>query len=310
MTIRHLRYDEIDKTKWDRCIKNAFNGNIYAYSWYLDVVAYGWEALVQGDYETVFPLPVKTKWAISYIYQPLFVQQLGVFSIHRLDEKRVEAFIQAVPRHIRYGRFNLNRHNKVSPSKHLRVQMLPNIELTLIRTLDDIQKNYSDNTCRNIQKASKNGLTLMEWLKPEDIVNLFRTTKGKEIVSWHEKDYRRLVHLLHTLMHRAAGISYGVYNSSNMLCAAAFFAMSHNRLILLLSAVNDLGKQNGAMHFLIDQVISRKKDELHILDFEGSQNPNLARFYLSFGAETFYYPLVELNRMPSLTRTLFKIFKK
>lgn len=55
MTIRHLRYNEIDKTKWDRCIQTAFNGNVYSFSWYLDVVAYGWEALVEGDYETVFP---------------------------------------------------------------------------------------------------------------------------------------------------------------------------------------------------------------------------------------------------------------
>lgn len=310
MTIRHLRYDEIDKAKWDRCITLAFNGNVYAYSWYLDIVAYGWEALVQGDYETVFPLPVRSKWGVSYLYQPLFVQQLGVFSIGRLDEYRVGAFLQAIPGYIRYGRFNLNMHNKVRETGQVKMQLLPDIQLNLLKDLEDLRKAYSENTRRNIQKALKNGLTIAEWIKPEDVVGLFRATKGREVVAWGERDYRRLVHLMHTLMHRAAGISYGVYTPSNELCAAAFFAISHQRLILLLSAVDETGRQSGAMHYLIDQVISRKQNDCLILDFEGSRNPNLARFYASFGAETFYYPLVELNRFPGFLKTVLKILKK
>ncbi len=310
MIIRHLRYDEINKAKWDRCISTAFNGNIYAFSWYLDVVAYGWEALVEGDYDSVFPLPVRSKMGISYIYQPLFVQQLGVFSTGRLDEKRVGDFLQAIPSYIRYGRFNLNRHNKLRDSEQVKVIMLPNIELNMLRPMEDIRKKYSENTRRNIRKAINNGLSLSEWIKPEEIASLFRATKGNEIEAWEDGDYRRLVHLMHTLIHRAAGISYGVYTPSNELCAVAFFAFSHYRLVLLVSAVNEVGRHNGAMHFLIDQVISRKKEELHILDFEGSQNPNLARFYSSFGADTFFYPLIELNRFPKLARALLKFFQK
>ncbi|MGC8866239.1 MAG: hypothetical protein ACP5O2_11030 [Bacteroidales bacterium] len=310
MIIRHLRYDEIDKAKWDWCISMAFNGNVYAYSWYLDIVAYGWEALVQGDYQTVFPLPVRSKWGIAYLYQPKFVQQLGVFSIGRLDEYRVEAFLKAIPGYIRFGRFNLNMHNKVKETRQVKMQLLPNIQLNLLKDMVDLRKAYAENTRRNIQKAHKNGLTISEWIKPEDVVSLFRATKGHEVRAWGERDYRRLTHLMHTLMHRAAGISLGVYTSSNELCAAAFFAISHQRLILLLSAVNEVGRQSGAMHFLIDQAISRKQNDCQILDFEGSRNPNLARFYASFGAETFYYPLVELNRFPQFLKPILKIFKK
>ncbi|MDK2909259.1 MAG: hypothetical protein PWR20_826 [Bacteroidales bacterium] len=310
MTIRHLRYNEIDKTKYDRCIQTAFNGNVYSFSWYLDVVAYGWEALVEGDYETVFPLPVKSKIGISYIFQPRFVQQLGVISSGRLDENKVEAFLRAIPSNIRYGRFNLNRHNKVKNSKQVRVSLLPNIELNLLRPLDDIRKKYSENTRRNILKAEKLGLTVSPWIKPEDIVSLFREAKGNEIKQWSDKDYRQLVHLMHTLLHRASGISYAAYTPSNELCAAAFFALSHQRSILLLSAVNEKGRQSGAMHFLIDHVIHQKTDDIQILDFEGSQNPNLARFYSSFGAETFYYPMVELNRFSKVTKTILKLLNK
>ncbi len=44
--IRHLKNDEIEREKWDECIAAAFNGNVYGFSWYLDIVSPGWEALV------------------------------------------------------------------------------------------------------------------------------------------------------------------------------------------------------------------------------------------------------------------------
>lgn len=131
-------------------------------------------------------------------------------------------FLHAIPSYIRYGRFNLNRHNKVKNSKQVSVSLLPNIELNLLRPLDDIRKKYSENTRRNILKAEKLGLTVSLWIKPEDIVALFREAKGNEIKQWSDKDYRQLVHLMHTLLHRASGISYAAYTPSNELCAAAF----------------------------------------------------------------------------------------
>jgi hypothetical protein len=47
--------------------------------WHLDRTAVVWDALVWGDYEFVMPLPVRKKWGIQYVYQPLFCQQLGIF---------------------------------------------------------------------------------------------------------------------------------------------------------------------------------------------------------------------------------------
>ncbi|MBK6963997.1 MAG: hypothetical protein IPH20_08605 [Bacteroidales bacterium] len=57
MNIRLIRHTELDKTAWDNCIDKAVNGNIYGFSWYLDIVCDEWDALVAGDYETVFLLP-------------------------------------------------------------------------------------------------------------------------------------------------------------------------------------------------------------------------------------------------------------
>ena len=69
--IQYLEHNQIDKKKWDATIEEC--GNIYAYSWYLDVVHPQWEALVEGDYDTVMPLTGGEKFGVHYLFQPYFV---------------------------------------------------------------------------------------------------------------------------------------------------------------------------------------------------------------------------------------------
>ena len=95
-TIRYLRHEEIDKEKWDRCIDNAPNGLIYAYSYYLDAMSTHWDGIVSGDYQSVFPLTWNKKYGIKYLYQPFLTAQLGIFGEYTemlFDEmmKRVSA---------------------------------------------------------------------------------------------------------------------------------------------------------------------------------------------------------------------------
>lgn len=66
--IRYLSREEIDATKWDRCIDLAPNGLLYACSTYLDCMSSNrWDALVSGDYEIVMPLPYKKIWHLLFV---------------------------------------------------------------------------------------------------------------------------------------------------------------------------------------------------------------------------------------------------
>ena len=49
--IRILKHTDIDRERWDICIQNAEFETIYPYTWYLELVSPGWEALVLDDYE-------------------------------------------------------------------------------------------------------------------------------------------------------------------------------------------------------------------------------------------------------------------
>lgn len=68
MKIFLLQHHEIDKARWDAVISRSPHGLIYAYSWFLDIAAPGWFALISHDYRFLMPLPVRTKWKLKYVH--------------------------------------------------------------------------------------------------------------------------------------------------------------------------------------------------------------------------------------------------
>lgn len=300
-TIRFLTHDQIHMEKWDDCIDKSFNGLAYAESWYLDIVAPNWCALVQDDYLRVMPLPVKKKYGIPYIVQPLFVQQLGVFSVKELNAEVISSFLNAIPKRYLYVNYNLNSQNnyKNTSIRHL------NHELDLIDNYASIAKNYSTNIKRNIRKAVKAKLSIVKHVRPEEIMTLFRHDRGASVASWGEKEYRLLLRLLYSGIHKNRFDTYGVLSPQNTLIVGAVFLKSRKSLVFLFSGNSPEGKECGAMPFLIDKFIEDHAEMQVTLDFEGSNNHNLARFYKSFGANPIYYPAHKTVALPAFLKPLF-----
>ncbi|RLD62641.1 MAG: hypothetical protein DRJ01_05795, partial [Bacteroidetes bacterium] len=169
MEIIHLKHNEIDKLKWDKCIIRSYNGIIYAFSWYLDVISSDWEALIVGDYDIIFPIIPKQKFFINYLYQPLFTQQLGVFSYKKLNSKIIEEFINAIPKKYIFFEINLNTFNNISNNKYKITQKVTH-ELDLIRPHEKLVQNYSTNTKRNINKAKKNDLKVFRKIPVKEFI--------------------------------------------------------------------------------------------------------------------------------------------
>ena len=129
--IRFLKYNEIDKKKWDRSVDESVNNLIYAYSWYLDIVSPGWCALIENDYESLMPLTGNKKYGIDYLFPPYFTQQLGVFSRTTLSKEKVENFLKAIPSHYKFIESSLNTHNTFELSNEFKIKKNINIELGL-----------------------------------------------------------------------------------------------------------------------------------------------------------------------------------
>lgn len=307
--IKHLKSSDIDVQAWDRCIRESFNGLIYAYSWYLDIVHDGWEALVENDYERVMPLTGGKKYGISYLYQPYFVQQLGVFSKSLLTPQKTFEFIEHIPTVYKYYDIKLNSFNKIE-KKYPSVQPNKNHLLDLINPYDKLSSRFSGQTKRNLKNSTKHKLTLMKNIKPEAIIKLFRENRGKNLSKWKTEHYTVLEKLMYSSIYKGSGTAYGVFTEFNELCAGAFFMRSKSRLIFLFSGSNELARQNSSMTFLIDAVIRENASQQIVFDFEGSNDPNLARFYKGFGAKEIFYPGLVYNNLPFPTKQLFNIYQR
>lgn len=299
--ISYLTHNQIDKQRWDECLAQSPDGLIYAWSWYLDVVHPGWEALVEDDYEAVMPLAGSRKFGINYLFQPFFTQKFGVFSKKEVSEDKIKEFLEAIPDKFEFAEFRLNG---VKGLNHR------NIELDLSPEYSVLAGNYHSNTKRNLAKAKKEGLTIVEDAQPSVIIELFRKNRGKDIKHWGDTEYERLLNLVETAKSHGKCLVLSAQNADNQIVAGAFFMMSHNKIVFLFSGFDESNKENHGLTFLLDYVIKKYSGTQNILDFEGSDNNGLARFYKGFGGEETTYTGIRFNKAKGLTKLALNIFKK
>lgn len=299
--IKYLQHHEIDKERWDECIRKSFNGIIYGYSWYLDVVHPSWEALVTSDYTTVMPLTGGKKLGLKYLFTPFFVQQLGVFSSSKLTAEDVLLFLKAIPQDYKYWEVNLNTFNNIAGNDFV---YRPNLthELDMIQDAESIRKDYSDNTKRNLKKAAQQNMRVVTNPSREEIITLFRKNRGKDVHVLQEMHYDVLRKLLQATDGRGRLHVRGVVNDKGELIAGAFFIDANGKVVFLFSGNSQEGKEKGAMFMLIDNFIRENALKNLVLDFEGSNDPQLARFYRGFGAKECVYLQARYNGLPWFIR--------
>lgn len=305
MAINYVEHKDIDKVQWDNCISKSVNGLVFAYSWYLDTVCENWDALIEDNYKSVFPLIYRRKFGINYLFQPFFCSQSGVFSYGKINTEIINTFLSKIPKKFRYIDIYLNTFNNTTNNSFF-IKNTVTYELDLIKPYETIVQEYSENNKRNINKANKKGVTIAKNIKPELIINMFKENRGKLINSYKEKDYQTLLILIYKLIYRKRAEIWGAYTKENNLCAGAFFIGSNNKAHFLFSAINKEGRDNNAMFLLIDRFIHENSNEYLILDFNGSNNPDIARFYKGFGATACVYQHIQQNNLP----WFLKPFKK
>jgi hypothetical protein len=301
--IRYLSHAEIDQAKWDLCIEQSPNGLVYGFSWYLNIASPQWEALILDDYLAVMPLTAHRKFFIWYLSQPFFTQQLGIFTKQAVSQEILQSFLQAIPAKFRFIDIQLNEQNQLLNPK-IKMRKRRNYVLDLAKPYDKITKEYNTQSKRNLKKAKKYEL-LIQSISTSETVSFYKLHKALSTKGVKEADYQRLQQLMDKASEQQKIICKGVFDKSGELLAAGAFLAHKNRIIFLLGNGSELGKEKGAMTYLMDNIIFLFSDHRMILDFEGSEIEGIARFFRSFGAEKRNYYRYKLNRLPWILR-LFK----
>lgn len=308
MTIKYLRHNEIDKVKWDNCIHSSENHIIYTLSWYLDIVCPGWDALVADDYQVVMPLPWKKKYGFTYLYKPLFIQQLGIFG-NDISVELLNQFLNSIPRKFLFADIRLNEKNK--PENQIgNKSENSNYKLSLQATYQEIQKKYNRNCNRNIKKAKEAGFAFRTKINSTDFLNLLVDQIKQQTTKFGIDEVHQLNTLVNYIVANKKGEIIGIIDNSGNLAAAGFYLFSFDSIIFLICGSTEAGKEHQAMYLLVDEQIKRYSGKYKWYDFSGSNIKGIAYFNSTFGAELFTYYTLTINRLPwPINRLKAKLFR-
>ena len=300
--IRYLHRNEIDTGKWDEVISSSQVETIYPYSWYLDASAANWSGLVVDDYRFIMPVVWKQKYGLKYLYQPFYTQQLGVFSKEYVDPVLIMELLVKLRKKFRFASINLNTRNLVGEEHPFTVYDKSNYVLSLGDPYEKIYTSFSTNTKRNIKRAREAGVDVTKDVSCAELVAFKREN---DVIKRSEEEYRWLINLLDVIQKNSTGSVYA-HVKDGILQAATFFGFSKTRGIYLVSASNAMGKADRSMFKLVDTFIHEHAGSGLLLDFEGSNIPNVARFFAGFGARPEIYQGVNFDRLPVFLNKLRK----
>ena len=301
MKIRYLKHEQIDIDKWDQAIDNCTNALVYAKAWYLNIVSPKWDALVMGDYKVVMPLTCRKKFGIKYLYKPFFSQFLGVFYKNEDDAKYVPEFLEEASKHFRLIDININVSNsnfKADFCKQRQTQVL-----FLNKEYEELRKNYNRSNRKNVNKANRENIRIESSTKPDVFIQMTKEMyKDRKVQGVSENDFKQLHEIARYSATNGMGeLHYAFLNGQ--ICASAFFLEWGNRIILQ-TAINDDGKETGAIFKVLDQFIQSRAGTNQILDFAGSNIKGVAYRNLGFGSVNQYYFSVHINKLPWFIRLL------
>jgi hypothetical protein len=293
--IVYLKNSEIDKEQWDSCIKASRSLKPYAYSWYLDIMAPGWEALIDDDYDSVFPIPARKRFGIKYIATPIFLQQLGAFSPDKSSENSINEFLDYMPEF--YRLVDLCIGQKVA-RKEFTLMERSNFELDLTIPYEKLWNNFQSDCRRNIEKALTKKIELAYDITPGELIDLFITLKERTIKGIKLRDFQRLNNLMDYCLKSKKGRIIGVRAARNKIVFGLFIIETSGYINLFFTLNTPESRERRINYFVINEIIKAKASNKIILDFAGSSIPSIATFMSSFGSSNNPYYRIYRNTLP------------
>lgn len=300
MSLTYLTYKEINKNKWDDCIRNSLNGLIYAESVYLDHMSVNWDAIVLDDYDAVMPVTWKKKLGIRYIYQPAFIQQGGIFFTKKLHITTLRGFMDVLAEKFKFAECTFNYLNNIDwKQPDLQVHMRNNYILKLGTGYQSIFSNYDPYIKQRLNRLKKFSLVYKHSIDHTGTFALYKELYGNRMPSVTDKDYIQFGELCKRFYKNDRLIIRQVFNlDGEELLAAVILLKDNKRIYNIISCILPQGKKLLANYFLYNELIHEFSDNDLILDFEGSDIPGVSYFYNKFSGDNQQYPFIRFNRLP------------
>jgi len=299
--VEYVSHADIATQQWDQCIKSSFNGSVEAYSWYLNLFCDQWDALIEGDYKTVMPLPVKRRLGQTLVYMPPLIRQLGIYSPEQLSIERTSDFLTLLRKIFRCINIGINKYTPV-PEGLFPICHEAFYELDLIRPYLRTVKDYSQECKNRIHLASARQYSIVRGLATNDVITFLKREKIRIETAVMENDFKMLRMLIASLVRYKAGELYGAYDKVNMLSCVALFVWSNTSAMLIFSAATPQAFKDNAHLLLYDHFIEKYSETNVTLNFEYKDIHHTPALYSSFGATESQFRQICMNHLPFFMR--------
>ncbi|MDP1801902.1 MAG: hypothetical protein Q8L81_11150 [Bacteroidota bacterium] len=294
--LRHIKHADIDFKKWDNAVMSSKFPFVFAQSFYLNATCPKWDALVIGDYESIFPLTSKTKLGLKYLPQPSFTSQLGAYG--KVNSEVEWEFYNYITKQFKLIEIELNASNKI-----ISEQIKPKWTFII-----DYNKGYTynQNTKRNISKALKNNFAVKK-VEANEVLLLSKKYIDpfllKEIGLSRPvvKTFNDLIE--NSLKHKNL-LTFKTVDNNNTIMALGHFIYNGKHAFYLKGTNFDKKENSGSMHLLIDEAIKYFEGKATIFDFGGGANTGLASFYKGLGGQQLDYSFLKINKLPKIVSIL------
>lgn len=294
MAITRINHQDIDFKKWDQKILSSATPFVFAQSFYLNATCPQWDALIIGDYESVFPLTHKTKFGFTYLPQPPFTSQLGVFGKVNLEIEQL--FFDYITQHYKLIDIELNVSNRIASE-------FISPKNTYVLNYQSEYK-FNQNTKRNINKAIENGF-MVEQVEDKDVISLSQKYLNPFLereVNLTKTTVTLLDDLLKNSIESKMLYTFKVLDKNQMIKAMGHFICNGKHALYLKGTNFDKVDNSGSMHLLMKYVIEFFADRATFFDFGGGSKQGLANFYMGFGGQVSTYSFLQVNRLPRLIK--------
>jgi hypothetical protein len=293
MIVYH-KNNEIDREQWDNCIKNSPGVKPYGFSWYLDIMAPGWQALVDDDYDSVFPVPGFSRFGIQYVTNPPFVQQLGAYSPDKPATSSALEFLEYMPDIYRHIDLCIEQNIQVEGYKVIKKA---NYELDIMKPYEKLWDGFSADCRRNIEVSTKKRPEIITNITPDEIIDLFIRDNLKNIRRIKIRDYHRLKNLMNFCLKNKKGRILGVRTTRRRLIFALFLieTTGNKTFCFIVNTAESISKRIG--YFVINELIKDNSNTRSILDFADSSIQSIDSLQEAFGCMNVPYYRIYRNRL-------------
>ncbi len=316
MAVIFLKRRKIDDAAWNDCVIRSVAPLPYALTWYLDAVCPEWCGLVyreNGVYQAVMPLPRRKKFDISYLEQPLFSQQYGIFSTAEFQTKEIyHLFLQEVEKRfslISGYAFHYQTNPEFLPEKYISAAFTHHIVLE--KDFEEIFLSFRKDRKRDFRQ--KNRCVRQKISSAEKMMQIFTEKNAPKIAGGI---HRKTAEIFQNLFRQAVrNCSYELWEAENAQGELffAFFLHCQNTVFYLFNSASGSQNSLSCRAAMIAEYLKSNSRQPLIFDFESAQKESVADFYASFGAKKVPFYILNWDKtsfVVRLLRNFIRFFKQ